>query len=265
MQPNGCVTGWMMDEVFRALADPSRRRLLDTLNLRDAQTLRELCADLAMTRQSVSKHLAVLEAAGLVTTVRRGREKLHHLDAEPINALSDRWIRQFDRARTEAPPPADAAPAVEPMAGAPPFVYTLYIGTTPERLWQALTGPAYSRRHMGHAMVSSWQKGAAYTWVDGDVDLDDPGQVILEADPYQRLAFTFPMYVPSMAEMDHGEVERASGEPRSRVSLTIEPLGDQVELTVVHSGFSAESVVRQAVSRGWPRKLSDLKSGLERL
>ncbi|WP_197377312.1 ArsR/SmtB family transcription factor [Mycolicibacterium baixiangningiae] len=254
-----------MDEVFKALADPSRRRLLDSLNLRDGQTLRELCADLEMTRQSVSKHLTVLEAAGLVSTVRRGREKLHHLNAEPINALSDRWIRQFDRARTEAPTPLDTAPPDRPMTGAPPFVYTLYIRTTPERLWQAITGPAYSRRHMGHALVSSWQKGAAYTWIDGDLELDDADQVILEADPYQRLEFTFPAFVPSMADMDRGERERAAGEPRSRVSLTIEPLGDQVELTVVHAGFIADSVVRQAVSRGWPRKLSALKSGLERL
>src|SRR4051794_36654327 len=74
-----------VDEVFRALADPSRRRLLDSLNARSGQSLRELCADLDMTRQSVSKHLAVLEAAHLVTTVRRGREKLHHLNAAPIN------------------------------------------------------------------------------------------------------------------------------------------------------------------------------------
>src|SRR5256885_15333138 len=91
----------MDDEVFRALADPSRRRLLDLLNARNGQTLRELCADLDMERQPVSKHLAILEGANLITTVWRGREKLHHLNAEPINAIADRWIHQYDRRRGE--------------------------------------------------------------------------------------------------------------------------------------------------------------------
>ena len=88
-----------VDEVFKALADASRRRLLDSLNARNGQSLRELCAGLDMARQSVSKHLAVLEAANLVTTVRRGREKLHYLNAVPINAIAERWINQYDRER----------------------------------------------------------------------------------------------------------------------------------------------------------------------
>lgn len=86
-----------MDDVFKALADPNRRLLLDSLNDRNGQTLRDLCSGLSMARQSVSKHLAVLEAANLITTVWRGREKLHYLNAEPINAIADRWIHQYDR------------------------------------------------------------------------------------------------------------------------------------------------------------------------
>src|SRR5260370_2009 len=92
----------LMDEVFRALADPSRRRLLDSLNGRSGQTLRELCAGLDMARQSVSKHLAVLEEAGLVTTVRRGREKLHYLNAAPISAIAERWISRYDQPTVSA-------------------------------------------------------------------------------------------------------------------------------------------------------------------
>src|SRR5580700_10970035 len=91
-----------IDAVFRALADPGRRRLLDSLNVRGGQTLRELCVDMDMARQSVSKHLAVLEAAGLVNTVWRGREKLHHLNAAPIGEISDRWINHYDRERVRA-------------------------------------------------------------------------------------------------------------------------------------------------------------------
>ncbi len=92
-----------MDEVFKALADPSRRRLLDTLNERDGQSLRELCVGLSMARQSVSKHLAVLETANLVTTTRQGREKLHYLNAEPIRIIAERWIVEYGRAPEQTP------------------------------------------------------------------------------------------------------------------------------------------------------------------
>jgi DNA-binding transcriptional ArsR family regulator len=88
-----------MDEVFKALADPNRRRLLDSLNTHNGQSLRQLCTGLEMTRQSVSKHLAVLAAANLVIAVWRGREKLHYLNSEPINAIADRWMSQYERGR----------------------------------------------------------------------------------------------------------------------------------------------------------------------
>src|SRR4051812_36305373 len=91
-----------MNAVFKALADPSRRQLLDRLNARNGQTLHELCAGLDMARQSVTKHLAVLEDAGLVTTVRRGREKLHFLNAAPINDIAERWIHRYDQERAHA-------------------------------------------------------------------------------------------------------------------------------------------------------------------
>ena len=91
-----------MDEVFKALADASRRELLDRLRADNGQTLGELCARLAMTRQAVSKHLAILEAANLVATVRRGREKLHYLNPVPIHEIGERWIGKFERSRLQA-------------------------------------------------------------------------------------------------------------------------------------------------------------------
>jgi DNA-binding transcriptional ArsR family regulator len=91
-----------MDAVFKALADPSRRELLDRLRAENGQTLNELCARLAMTRQAVSKHLAILEEANLVATVRRGREKLHYLNPVPIHQVAERWIGKFERSRLEA-------------------------------------------------------------------------------------------------------------------------------------------------------------------
>src|SRR2546429_2989379 len=150
MQPVSCMLGIAemaeMDEVFKALADPSRRLLLDSLNARNGQNLQELCAGLSMARQSVSKHLAVLEAANLVTTVWRGREKLHYLNAEPINAIADRWITQYDRPRVQALADLKTALEIESMSSSKEFVYTTYIRTTPEKLWQALTDPAFSHR-----------------------------------------------------------------------------------------------------------------------
>jgi DNA-binding transcriptional ArsR family regulator len=91
-----------MDEVFKALADASRRELLDRLRAENGQTLGDLCARLAMTRQAVSKHLAILEAANLVSTVKRGREKLHYLNPVPIHEIAERWIGKFERSRLHA-------------------------------------------------------------------------------------------------------------------------------------------------------------------
>lgn len=91
-----------LDPVFKALADRSRRWVLDALHERDGQTLSDLCSQLDMTRQATSKHLAVLEAAGLVVAVRAGRTKLHYLNPVPINAIRDRWISKYERSRLDA-------------------------------------------------------------------------------------------------------------------------------------------------------------------
>src|ERR671931_1474184 len=188
-----------VDEAFRALADPTRRLLLDSLNERNGQTLRELCAGLDMARQSVSKHLAVLEAANLVTTVRRGREKLHYLNAAPINEIGERWITRYEQGRVEAL--ADLKRALEdtPM-DRPTFVYTTYIQTTPERLWQALTDPAFTERYWGITFDSDWEAGSPMTWHQRGVTIADPEQVVLESEPYRRLSYTWHAFTPEFAE-----------------------------------------------------------------
>jgi DNA-binding transcriptional ArsR family regulator len=91
-----------MDDVFKALADPTRRELLDRLFAEDGQTLGELCDRLAMTRQAVTKHVAILEAANLVATVKRGREKLHYLNPVPINDIAERWIGKYQQGHLQA-------------------------------------------------------------------------------------------------------------------------------------------------------------------
>ncbi|GAA5012864.1 ArsR/SmtB family transcription factor [Actinopolymorpha pittospori] len=254
-----------MDEVFKALADPSRRLLLDSLNARNGQSLRELCAGLDMARQSVSKHLAVLEAANVVTTVWRGREKLHYLNAEPINAIAERWINQYDRGRVNALADLKKALEQQPM-GNPEFVYTSIIKTTPEQLWQALTEPAFLKRYWGVTLDSDWKVGSTMTWGWAGVTMADPEQVVLEADPYRLLSYTWHTITPEFAKavgVPDEEFARLAAERRSKVTFTIEPLGAKVKLTVVHDGFEPDSTLLEGVSGGWVDIVSNLKTLLE--
>lgn len=258
-----------MDAAFRALADSSRRRLLDRLNARNGQSLRELCAGLDMARQSVSKHLAILEEANLVTTVRVGREKLHYLNAVPINEIAERWINRYDLGRVRALSDLKRALEVSSMQPAmqqPAFVYTIYIKTTPERLWQALTDPAFTRRYWGTAFETDWKVGSAMTWEYAGVKVEDPAQVILESEPYRRLAYAWQTITPEFAQAVGFSDEyyaKAAHEPRSKVTFEIEPVGQMVKLTVVHDGFEPGSVTLESVSGGWPMILSSLKTLLE--
>jgi DNA-binding transcriptional ArsR family regulator/uncharacterized protein YndB with AHSA1/START domain len=254
-----------MDDVFKALADPSRRALLDSLNARSGQTLRELSAGLDMARQSVSKHLAVLEAAGLVATVRRGREKLHYLNAAPISDIAARWISRYDQPRVEAL--ADLKKALEGIeVEAPSFVYTTYIRTTPERLWQGLTDPAFTRRYWQTELHTDWAKGSPVTWNNHGVLISDPESVVLEADPYRRLSYSWHGMTPELADKfgwDQEFVAKLAGEPRSKVTFEIEQATQGVKLTVIHDGFEPGSTVLQMVSVGWPDVISSLKTLME--
>jgi uncharacterized protein YndB with AHSA1/START domain/DNA-binding transcriptional ArsR family regulator len=256
-----------MDEVFRALADPSRRRLLDSLNQRNGQSLRELCAGLDMARQSVSKHLTILENANLVTVVWHGREKLHYLNAAPISELAERWISHYDRQRVTALSDLKKALEGTPM-DKPEFVYTTYISTTPERLWQALTEPAFTRQYWdGLAFESDWQAGSEMTvHLKDGIMIADPAQVVLEADPYRRLSYTWHTFTPQWAAaygLSDEYLAKVAAERRSKVTFDIEPAGELVKLTVVHDGFDPGSTVLEGISQGWPRLLSELKTLLE--
>jgi uncharacterized protein YndB with AHSA1/START domain/DNA-binding transcriptional ArsR family regulator len=256
-----------MDDIFKALADASRRRLLDRLNERNGQTLRELCAGLEMTRQSVSKHLAVLEDAQLVNTQRRGREKLHFLNPVPINAIADRWMTQYDRERAAAL--ADLKNALERpemTTSTTAFVYTTYIDTTPDRLWEALTDPAFTKRYWGVALRSDWTVGATVAWEVEGITLADDDQVVLEADPPNRLSYTWHTVTPEFVATVGGDQEfldRASAERRSKVTFDVTPVGGSCRLTVTHDDFDAGSVVLAGVSEGWPSIIASLKTLLE--
>ena len=255
------------NEVFKALADPSRRLLLDSLNARTGQTLRDLCAELSMARQSVSKHLAVLEAANLVTTVWRGREKLHYLNAEPINAIADRWINQYDRARVQTLADLKTALETEPMSSSTEFVYTTYIRTTPEELWRALHDPEFTGAYWGVTFASDWTVGAAMTWKEKGAVLADPEQHVLVYEPCRRLSYTWHTFTSAWAAatgIDDETLNRLAVEPRSIVTFDLEPAEDGVvKLTVIHGRLDPNGILRDMISGGWPRLLAALKTLLE--
>jgi uncharacterized protein YndB with AHSA1/START domain len=245
-----------VDEVFKAIADPSRRRLLDKLFKRDGQTLGELEAHLPeMTRFGVMKHLRVLEAAGLVATHKVGREKLHYLNPVPIRRVFDRWTSKYASAFTHAL--ADLKRRLEGEQvmdeHGPKHVYEVYIRTTPERLWQAITDPSFIRQYFyDQSVKSSWKAGAEYVHraPDGTVKIEG---TIVEFDPPRRLVQTFSCPFK----------EETRGDRPSRVTWTIEPKGEVCKLTLVHDDFDGETATFRSVGSGWNPVLSGLKTLLE--
>ncbi|MFI1800238.1 ArsR/SmtB family transcription factor [Streptomyces sp. NPDC020379] len=240
-----------MDRVFKALSDATRRRLLDRLRENNGQTLSELCDGLAMSRQAATQHLGLLEAANLVSTVRRGREKLHYLNPVPLHEIQERWIDKFERPRLRALS-ALKQKAEHAMSAKPQFVYTTYIEATPDKVWEALTDPGMTAAYWGHSNVSDWQPGSAWEHrrTDGSGVADVAGAIV-EAVPAKRLVITWA--VP-------GE-DRPNGP--STVTFDLKPLGDTVvQLTVTHENLRDEAERRQAAG-GWTAVLSNLKTYLE--
>jgi DNA-binding transcriptional ArsR family regulator len=253
------------DEVFKALGDPSRRQLLDRLNERNGQSLRELSAGLDMTRQAVSKHLTVLESAGLIRVARHGRERLHYLDSGPITAIGDRWINQYHRARTRVL--ADLKFALESSVTDTEFVYTSYIHTTAEQLWRALHEPEFTSAYWGVTFTSDWAADASMTWTERGAVSADPEQRVLVSEPFRRLSYTWHTFTREWAEahgIDEETLARLSAEPRSAVTFDLEPVEDGVvKLTVIHGRLDPNGILRDMISGGWPRLISDLKTLLE--
>jgi uncharacterized protein YndB with AHSA1/START domain len=241
------------DAVFRALADPTRRRVLDALRERNGQTLGELCEPLDMARQSATQHLGVLERANLITTVRRGREKLHYLNPVAVWSIQDRWIEKFERPRLRALSAIKQRAEENSMAQRPRYVYVTYIESPPERVWDALIDADLTARYWGHSNVSDWQAGSRWEHrrIDGSGIADVTGTV-LEAAPPSRLVITFEA---------PGESDESPHGP-SVVTFELEPYHEIVRLTVTHENLADADAV-EAVAAGWPAVCANLKSLLE--
>jgi uncharacterized protein YndB with AHSA1/START domain len=236
-----------MDDVFRALADPTRRSLLDELYQADGQTLSALEARLPMTRFGVMKHLKVLEEAGLVVTRRQGREKLHFLNPVPIRVIHDRWVSKYSE-----PWVAGLSEIKQRLERPMEKVYEIYIRTTPERLWEAITDPEIRAKYnFGAGVSSDWQPGSRLEM--GGAGAPGPlgdGEV-LEVDPPRRLVHT-------MTALWSDEVK---AEGASRVTWEIEQVRDSCRLTVVHDQLREGA--NDELYGGWPMILSGLKTWLE--
>jgi len=235
-----------MDAVFKALADPTRRRLLDQLFRRDAQTLSALERRLPMTRFGVMKHLRILETAGLIVTKRRGREKLHFLNPVPIRLVHDRWVSKY--AEPWAAALSDLKRKLEDKTMVK--VFEIYIKTTPERLWKALTDTEMRRKYtFGAVVTSDWTPGSRYEGTGMGTPILEGEN--LEVDPPRRLVQSF------RALWD----DDVKSEGTSRVTYEIEPIGDSCRLTVTHDQLR-EGANNQLFG-GWPMVLSGLKTLLE--
>ena len=237
-----------MDEVFKALADPTRRSLLDRLFEEDGQSLTALEERVSMTRFGVMKHLRVLEEAGLVVTRKRGREKLHFLNPVPIRLVHDRWVSKY------------AEPWAAGLSGLKhrledrtmEKVFEIYIKTTPERLWDAMTDNELRRKYnFGVGVESDWTTGSRYHGIHPMA----PNAIVegenLEVDPPRRLVQSF------NALWD----DDVKAEGTSRVTWEIEPVGDSCRLTVTHDQLREDA--NGQIYGGWPMILSGLKTLLE--
>ncbi len=233
--------------MFKALADPTRRSLLDELFRADGQTLTELEARLPMTRFGVMKHLKQLEEAGLVVTKRRGREKLHFLNPVPIRLVHDRWVSKYAE-----PWVAGLSGLKQELERQMEKVFEIYIKTTPERLWEALTDPAIRARYnFGSGAYSDWTPGARIELRAEKADgLLGEGEV-LEVDPPHRLVHT----------MIANFSPEAQAEGTTRVTYEIEPVGDSCRLVLTHDQM--RDGANEQLYGGWPMVLSGLKTWLE--
>ena len=241
-----------MEAVFKALADPNRRLLLDKLFERDGQTLRKLTGHLEMSRYGVMKHLAVLEGAGLVSTRKVGREKFHYLNPLPIRAVQERWLSKYSARWADALGSLKTLLEGEDPMEKQAHVFETYIRATPEALWQALTNGEWTRRYFFKtAIESDFKAGSTFRYLGSDGTTQVDGTVI-EADKPRKLVLAWAFrYDPELL-----------AEGPSQVTFEIEPHGSACRLTVVHE-FETGAKGYDHVAGGWPKILSGLKTVLE--
>jgi uncharacterized protein YndB with AHSA1/START domain/DNA-binding transcriptional ArsR family regulator len=237
----------LVEPVFKALSDQTRRELLDELFRRDGQTLSALASRFDMTRVAVAKHLRLLEAADLVVSRRSGREKLHYLNPVPIRLVHDRWVSKYTEGWA-----AGLADLKRDMEAGVEKVFEIYIRATPDELWRAITDPDVRARYQFGARVeSTWTSGSSYRLTHQGAPRPLIEGENLEIDPPRRL-------VQAYRAVWDDDVAAAG---TSRVTWEIEPVGDSCRLTVTHDQLREDADPH--LYGGWPMILSGLKTWLE--
>jgi len=239
------------DKVFDALAHKSRRTLLDALFGRDGQTLGELCALLpTMTRFGCMKHLQILEDAGVIVTKKVGREKYHYLNPVPIQLVYDRWVSKYAQPFTFQLSGLKTILEAQTDMDTHTHIFQVYIRTTPERLWQALTtGEITQQYYFGSAVEGTFEAGTSYHYPNPNGGTFIDGQV-LEVDPPKRMVCTFqPRFLQDNT--------------LSKVTWEIEAMGGTCRLRLTHDDLILSSPDTAQMVNGWGQILSSLKSLLE--
>lgn len=239
------------DDVFKALSDPSRRKLMDILFEQDGQSLNQLCEHLPMSRYGVMKHLQVLEDVGLITTEKVGREKHHYLNAVPLQITYERWVSKY--AQPFASALTGLKTIMESDTMSQKLVQQIFIQTTPDRLWQALTDGKITRQYyFGSEVESDWNVGSSYrypnpaggTFIEGEIlDSDPPHRLVMSFQP----VFQYPDATP----------------PTSTVTWQIEVVGSACKLTLTHEQLDFDDERNANLAEGWAQIISGLKTVLE--
>jgi uncharacterized protein YndB with AHSA1/START domain/DNA-binding transcriptional ArsR family regulator len=245
------------NQTFKALADPSRRKLLDLLYVEDGRTLGDLCNHLQMTRFGVMKHLNRLEEAGLITTRKVGREKFHYLNPVPIYQIYDRWVSKYAEpwvsGLRELKKELESDQVMRPK---PRHINRIVIKATPQQVWQALTDPTKTAKYWYHgAIQSDWQEGSPYEILSPQGEVQAKG-LLLTVEPPKKLVMTWRLL----------SNDKTKDEQPSRLTWELEPhaeLEGVTLVTLVHDEFEASPHTSRVLENGLPLVLSGMKTLLE--
>ncbi|MGG1657961.1 ArsR/SmtB family transcription factor [Brevibacillus sp. NRS-1366] len=246
------------NDIFKALADPSRRTLLDLLHASDGRTLSDLCNYLQMTRFGVMKHLHILEEAGLVTNRKVGREKLHYLNPVSIRQIYERWVSKFAEpwisGLTLLKTEVESATAMG--QNKPRHVSRIAIKSTPEEIWNALTDPSMTSKYWYNGAIrAEWKAGTPYEILNPQGEVQVSGELLV-VEPPHRLVMTWKLLSLS---------ETAEEQP-SRLTWEIDPhaeLAGVTLVTVVHDEFENAPNTSDVLETGLPIVLSGMKTLIE--
>ena len=247
----------MDNDIFKALADPSRRTLLDLLHESDGRTLSELCSYIEMSRYGVMKHLNLLEEAGLITTRKVGREKLHYINLVPIRQIYDRWMSKFAEPWTQGLTQLKTELERDSfMEQKPRHINRIAIKSTPEQIWNALTDPTMTSKYWYDGSIESdWKVGSPYNIWNPQGDIQAKGELIIVDPPYKLVMTWQLLSLPDTVK-----------ESPSRITWEIEPhvdLNGVTIVTVIHDNFEQAPNTSRILGDGLPVVLSGMKTLLE--